>query len=196
MMRFLDDVKSEVDAIDDFPDQTEPPVIKELGRTDAVISVAVTGPEDPVALKAYAEDLKDRLMARDGVGRGDGQRLLRPPHPHRGAGLAAAPVRPVRRGYRQRRGPAQRRQPRRAPGGRRRGPAAALRRSAQERRGLPRPGGDLRRHRRRPSAWARSPASATASTGTRRRSCSTAAAPRCWTSPRPAPRTYSTCWAR
>ena len=157
MMRFLDDVKSEVDAIDDFPDQTEPPVIEELGRTEPVISVAVTGPEDPVALKAYAEDLKDRMMAGDRGGGRDGQRFLRPPHPHRAAGLAAAPVRPVRRGHRQRRGPAQRGQPGRAPGGRARGPAAALRRPAQERRGLPGPGGDLRAAAVRPSAWARSP---------------------------------------
>jgi len=67
MVRFLDDVKSEVDAIDDFPDQTEQPVIEELGRTDAVISVAVTGPEDPVALKAYAEDLKDRMKSETGA---------------------------------------------------------------------------------------------------------------------------------
>jgi len=63
MTRFLDDVKSEIDAIYDFPEQTEPPVIEELARTDAVISVAVTGPNDPVALKAYAEDLKDRMTA-------------------------------------------------------------------------------------------------------------------------------------
>ncbi|NEV63471.1 efflux RND transporter permease subunit [Thiorhodococcus minor] len=63
MMRFLDDVKSEVDAIDDFPDQVELPVITELGRTEPVISLAVTGPQDPVDLKAYAEDLKDRILA-------------------------------------------------------------------------------------------------------------------------------------
>jgi multidrug efflux pump subunit AcrB len=63
MARFLDDVKTGVDAIDDFPEQTEPPVVEELNRTDAVISVALTGPQDPVALKAYAEDLKDRMMA-------------------------------------------------------------------------------------------------------------------------------------
>ena len=62
MARFLDDVKSDVDAIADFPEQTEPPVIQELGRTDAVVSVAITGPEDPVALKAYAEDVKARLQ--------------------------------------------------------------------------------------------------------------------------------------
>lgn len=67
MMRFLDDVKSEVEAINDFPEQTEQPVIEELGRTDAVISVAVTGPEDPVALKAYAEDLKERMKAETGA---------------------------------------------------------------------------------------------------------------------------------
>ena len=63
MTRFLDDVKSQVDAIDDLPDQTERPVVSELRRTERVISVAVTGPEDPLALKAYAEDLKDRMMA-------------------------------------------------------------------------------------------------------------------------------------
>ncbi|MFA9418937.1 MAG: efflux RND transporter permease subunit, partial [Gammaproteobacteria bacterium] len=63
MTRFLDDVKSEIDTIDDFPDQTEPPIVEELGRTDSVISVAITGPRDPIALKAYAEDLKDRMTA-------------------------------------------------------------------------------------------------------------------------------------
>jgi HAE1 family hydrophobic/amphiphilic exporter-1 len=67
MPRFLDDVKSDVDAIDDFPDQIEPPVVSELGRTEPVISVAVTGPEDPVALKAYAEDLKDRMLALENI---------------------------------------------------------------------------------------------------------------------------------
>ncbi len=67
MMRFLDDVKSEVDAIDDFPEQAEPAVIEELGRTKPVISLAVTGPDDPVALKAYAEDLKSRLLALEDI---------------------------------------------------------------------------------------------------------------------------------
>lgn len=63
MERFLDDVNAAVDAINDFPDQTESPVVEELGRTDAVVSVAITGPEDPVILKAYAEDVKLRLLA-------------------------------------------------------------------------------------------------------------------------------------
>jgi multidrug efflux pump subunit AcrB len=64
MMRFLDDVKSAIDTINDFPDQTEKPVIQELARTDRVISIAITGPDDPVMLKAYAENLKLRLLAQ------------------------------------------------------------------------------------------------------------------------------------
>ncbi len=63
MASFLDDVKSEVDTIDDFPDQAEKPIIAELGRTDAVAAIAITGPDDPVSLKAYAEDVKTRLRA-------------------------------------------------------------------------------------------------------------------------------------
>jgi hydrophobic/amphiphilic exporter-1 (mainly G- bacteria), HAE1 family len=60
--RFLTDVKTEVEAIDDFPDETEKPIIKQLGRTDLVVSVAVTGPMSVPDLKAYSEEVKDRLM--------------------------------------------------------------------------------------------------------------------------------------
>lgn len=67
MSRFLEDVKSQVDAIDDFPDDTELPVIEELARTDHVISLAVDGIEDPVSLKAYAEALKSRLLNRENI---------------------------------------------------------------------------------------------------------------------------------
>lgn len=59
--RFLDDIKTEVDAIDDFPEQTELPIIKQLGRLDRVVSIAVTGPMSTTDLKAYAEQLKDRI---------------------------------------------------------------------------------------------------------------------------------------
>ncbi|MCK4709878.1 MAG: efflux RND transporter permease subunit [Gammaproteobacteria bacterium] len=64
MERFLDDVNAAVDAINDFPDQAESPIVEELGRTDAVVSIAITGPTDPVILKAYAEDVKLRLLAQ------------------------------------------------------------------------------------------------------------------------------------
>ena len=67
MARFLDDVKTEVEAIDNFPDQAEVPITKELGRTDKVISIAITGPEEATSLKAYAEALKARMLALQGV---------------------------------------------------------------------------------------------------------------------------------
>ena len=60
--RFFADVKSEVEAIDEFPDEVETPIIKQLGRTDFVASVAITGPTNRVALKAYAEDVKTRML--------------------------------------------------------------------------------------------------------------------------------------
>ncbi len=40
----------------------ELPVIQELGRTDPVLSVLVSGPMDLPDLKAYCEDVKDRLQ--------------------------------------------------------------------------------------------------------------------------------------
>lgn len=60
--RFMDDIKSEVDAINDFPDQVETPIIKQLGRTDHVVSIAVSGPMTTSDLKAYADQIKARLQ--------------------------------------------------------------------------------------------------------------------------------------
>jgi len=62
MARFMDEVKSEVEAIDDFPEQVELPVINELGRTDKVVAVALTGPMSVSGLKAYAEQIKQRMQ--------------------------------------------------------------------------------------------------------------------------------------
>jgi multidrug efflux pump subunit AcrB len=59
--RFLDDVKTEVEAIDSFPAETERPVIEQLARTDRVVSVAITGPMSDRDLKHYAEDVRERL---------------------------------------------------------------------------------------------------------------------------------------
>ncbi len=67
MTRFLDDISTAVDAVADFPAQTERPLVEELGLTDRVISVAVTGPDDPISLKAYAESLKSRMQRLDSV---------------------------------------------------------------------------------------------------------------------------------
>jgi multidrug efflux pump subunit AcrB len=65
--RFLAEVKTEVEAIDNFPELAEDPVIRQLNLTDLVISVAVTGPMAEPDLKVYAESLKDRLVLLPGV---------------------------------------------------------------------------------------------------------------------------------
>lgn len=62
LSRFLSEVKTEIDAIDDLPELAEAPVVRELNRTDQVISIAVTGPMTEASLKVYAEELKDRLV--------------------------------------------------------------------------------------------------------------------------------------
>jgi multidrug efflux pump subunit AcrB len=59
---FLSDIETEIDAVDDFPQEVERPVISELGRTDPVLSLLVSGPMNVPDLKAYCEDLKDRMQ--------------------------------------------------------------------------------------------------------------------------------------
>ncbi|MGI9419547.1 MAG: efflux RND transporter permease subunit, partial [Geminicoccaceae bacterium] len=65
--RFFLDIQTEIEAIDDFPDAAEEPVVTQLGRTDFVASIAITGPEKPTALKALAEDLKARMLRFGGI---------------------------------------------------------------------------------------------------------------------------------
>lgn len=62
IVRFMDDIKTEIEAIDNFPDDVELPIIKELGRTDKVVSIAVTGPMSISDLKLYAEQVKARMQ--------------------------------------------------------------------------------------------------------------------------------------
>jgi multidrug efflux pump subunit AcrB len=60
--RLLTDVKTQVDAIDDFPEEVEVATVRQLGLTDFVVAIAVTGPMSVPDLKLYAERLKDRLQ--------------------------------------------------------------------------------------------------------------------------------------
>ena len=64
---FLNDIQTEVDAIDDFPDDVEEPIVVQLGTTDAVLSLVVAGEMQPGDLKAYCEEMKDRLQALPGI---------------------------------------------------------------------------------------------------------------------------------
>ncbi|MCO7226193.1 efflux RND transporter permease subunit [Pleionea sp. CnH1-48] len=60
--QFLDDVKSAVDGINDFPSQAEPAVVNELGRTQNVISIALTADIPRVELKSLAEEMKQTML--------------------------------------------------------------------------------------------------------------------------------------
>jgi len=65
---FLDDIRTEVDAIDDWPDLAEAPIVVEKGRTDRVVSIAITADAALPDLKALCEDLEVRLRRQAGVG--------------------------------------------------------------------------------------------------------------------------------
>ncbi|WP_228721474.1 efflux RND transporter permease subunit [Desulfosediminicola ganghwensis] len=58
---FLNDIKTEVDAISNFPDEVEDVIVKRLNRTDLVLSIAVTGPMSESHLKLYCEQLKAKI---------------------------------------------------------------------------------------------------------------------------------------
>ena len=64
---FVADVKSEIDAITDFPDRAEAARVRPLGQTDFVASVAVTGPDTRTGLKDYAQDLRTRMLQWGGI---------------------------------------------------------------------------------------------------------------------------------
>jgi len=59
---FQDDIKSAVDAIDSFPDKAEAAVIRELGKTQAVITVALVADMPRPELKNLAEEIKQRML--------------------------------------------------------------------------------------------------------------------------------------
>jgi multidrug efflux pump subunit AcrB len=63
LQQFIDDIHSAVDSITDFPDDAEDPLIDELGRTSAVVSVAISADLSRPELKALAEHYRERLLA-------------------------------------------------------------------------------------------------------------------------------------
>jgi HAE1 family hydrophobic/amphiphilic exporter-1 len=60
--RFLVDVKTEIEAIDSFPQEIETPTIRQINITDPVVSIAIAGPMSEPHLKVYAEHIKDELI--------------------------------------------------------------------------------------------------------------------------------------
>lgn len=67
--RFVSDIRTEVDAIDDLPDTTEPPIIRIMDTTEPVVSIAAYGDLTYPQLKDYSEELKRRVKRVKGVSR-------------------------------------------------------------------------------------------------------------------------------
>jgi len=72
---FLDDITTEVEGVDDFPDVCEKPRIRKLNRTDVVVSIAVTADLSVPDLKTYCEQIKERLQ-RESKQRGHQEPLV------------------------------------------------------------------------------------------------------------------------
>jgi multidrug efflux pump subunit AcrB len=61
LSEFLGDIKTEVEAITEFPEEVEDVIVRRLNRVDQVFSVAVVGPMTEPHLKLYAEQLRAEL---------------------------------------------------------------------------------------------------------------------------------------
>jgi len=66
-VRFLSDIDTEINAIDEFPERAEAPVVRELHRSDLVAAVAVAGDMPLDQLEDYAFALERRIMTLPGV---------------------------------------------------------------------------------------------------------------------------------
>lgn len=64
---FIDDVRSSVDGIDNFPENAETPIVVELGRTDPVVSVAITADLPASKLKDLGEVIKEKMQQDSGI---------------------------------------------------------------------------------------------------------------------------------
>lgn len=63
----LDDIKTEVDAIDTFPAETEKPTIKRATMRARVINVAVYGDVDERTLREYGQKVRDDIAELPGI---------------------------------------------------------------------------------------------------------------------------------
>ncbi len=68
-IRFLSEIDTEVSAITELPARADPPVVRELHRSDLVAAVAVSGDMPARQLEEYALRLEERIMTLPGVAR-------------------------------------------------------------------------------------------------------------------------------
>ncbi len=67
--RLLQDVKTEIESLDNLPPEAQKPLIKHRNRLDPVISLIVSSNLPPTALLDYAQDVKARLLDSTGLSR-------------------------------------------------------------------------------------------------------------------------------
>ncbi|SDU29776.1 efflux RND transporter permease subunit [Desulfobacula phenolica] len=63
----LDEIKTQIDLIDSFPDQAEDPVVVEIKNNDPAIYLAVYGDADERVLRHTAEKIRDDLVETDDI---------------------------------------------------------------------------------------------------------------------------------
>lgn len=66
-LRFINALRTEVAAIDAFPDRADPAIVREMFRTESVASVAVSGNLPLHDLDLFADRLADRIAALDEI---------------------------------------------------------------------------------------------------------------------------------
>jgi len=64
---FMDDINSAIDEIDSFPSESEEPIISEVGRTQDVVTVALTANIRHQELKDLAEKIKTKMLLDPGI---------------------------------------------------------------------------------------------------------------------------------
>lgn len=64
---FRNEIDNSVSSIDDFPDDAEPPIVTRLHTRQPVLDILVCGPMNATSLKAYCEQLRERLIASDQI---------------------------------------------------------------------------------------------------------------------------------
>ncbi|MEM9257276.1 MAG: efflux RND transporter permease subunit [Pseudomonadota bacterium] len=65
--KVANEIKSKVDAIDAFPEETEQPVTAEVSILARVMQIAISGPADERTLKTIGQGLRDDIAALPGV---------------------------------------------------------------------------------------------------------------------------------
>ncbi|MFT5691662.1 MAG: multidrug efflux pump subunit AcrB [Oceanicoccus sp.] len=63
----LNEVKSRVDAINSFPQETEKPIVSKVAMTRRVVQIAISGKTDERTLKEIGRELRDDIAAVKGI---------------------------------------------------------------------------------------------------------------------------------